>query len=189
MRFFGLDRRSWVEFWAWLPTSVAATLLPLEFALIGAIFKDQIVAHPLASVVMQLFVFVGGNLADNVLKEKEGADWFIEPPRHFPAQELIALFHVGLKLSVFLGTLQYVVFMTLLEQDLLNPGLIVSSSVTMLLITALYPTFYLGGVYLMLRGFPRMRVQISRFALPIRNVFMTPLASWMVYIYVAPFLR
>jgi hypothetical protein len=183
----GLSRKAWSDFISWLPTSVAAANITVESAIIGVWFKEEIYAHPIASTVLQLFVFVSGNFCDNLLKEKDS--WFTEPPRYFPAEALLEIFHVGLKLSIVLGTAQYVVFMTLLSQDVWNSGLVVSSSVVMLIMTAVYPPFYLALVYLAVKIFPRMRSQISRLALPMRNVIMTILASWMVYTFVAPYLR
>jgi hypothetical protein len=187
LRFLGLDRRSWNSFIAWVPTSLAACILPLEFALMGVLFKEEIYAHPIASTVLQLFVFVAGNLCDNLIKEKEA--WFSEPPRNFPSQELVAIFHVGLKVSIILGGGQYLIFMSVLNQPLFQAGLVLTSSITMVVITAIYPPFYLASIYFALKLFPRLRGQISRFALPVRNVLMTPLASYLVYVFVAPHLR
>jgi hypothetical protein len=186
-RIFGLDRDSWSLFRVWLPTSVAACVLPLEFALLGAAFEKEIVAHPIASIVLQSFVFIGGNLADNLLKEKQA--WFEEPPRLFPTQELLSIFHVGIKLTVLLGAVQYIIFMTILRQPLWDVELVITSAITMTVITAFYPTLYTGIIYLVLKAFPAWRGQVSKFALPVRNILMTPLASWMCYVLVAPHLR
>jgi hypothetical protein len=187
LNLIGLDRRSWSNFIAWVPTSLAACVLPLEFALMGVLFIEQINAHPISSTVLQLFVFVAGNLCDNLVKEKEA--WFSEPPRSFPLQDLVDIFHIGFKLSLFLGGIQYLIFMSVLNQPLFEAGLVVSSSVTMIVITAIYPPVYIATVYFALKLFPRFRSQISRFALPVRNVIMTPVASYLVYVFVAPHLR
>lgn len=153
----------------------------------GVLFIEEINAHPISSTVLQLFVFVSGNLTDNLLKEKES--WFSEPPTLFPFGEIVEIFHIGMKLAVFLGGGQYLIFMSVLNQPVLDIGLLVSSSVAMIVITAIYPPGYIAFIYFILKLFPRFRSQVSRFALPVRNVLMTPIACYLVYVFVAPHLR
>jgi hypothetical protein len=189
MRSFSLLRETWTETKRWYVPTMSTLLIPVEIAIVNDAYNNVLQAKTDSATSALVFAYLGGTFTDVLINERTEEGWFDNPPTRFPLRQILVVFLTGVLLSIALGLpLGYTVVMWFLKQPLVNPLLIFWTFVSLILFKALYPAIYLSGLWVMLTKFPGQRERCRRFALPARNIIMTPLSMIWNFVAIAPFL-